>query len=385
MAHITSDRVKETSTSTGTGPVVVTGTSSGYVTFASVSSVSDTFYYTIAHSTLDEWEVGTGTYSSANTITRTTVLSSSNANSLVTFSAGSKTVFITAPAGRFVQADAAGNVNVTSGTVSVSGSEVHTDSNFVAGTDYQAPLVSGTNIKTVNSLSIVGSGNVAISSGYTWVSKTAAYTMVSNDGVLADTTLGTFALTLPATPAVGDKVAVADPSSSWTTNNLTINGNGSTIYNSGTPLICDISNLSITLIYDGSTWTVFAQVGGQDTAGIATAYDVAINNGFVGTEQQWLDSLQGNMQEIVLTKTAGENVQLTVNFANRLGGGETITGITSIVVNPSAVLTVSNQSFTDSAVSFYITGGAQFDGFSIVITTTTSVTTRVATVYLLNI
>lgn len=105
MAHITADRVREIGTSVGTGNMVVTGPLTGFRSFASVLAINDTFFYTIASFGVTEWEVGLGTYVSANTIARTTVLASSNANNLVNFSAGDKDVFLTAPASRFLQAD----------------------------------------------------------------------------------------------------------------------------------------------------------------------------------------------------------------------------------------------------------------------------------------
>jgi hypothetical protein len=117
MAHITADRVRQLSTSTGTGPITVSTTFTGFRAFSSVLSVGDTFWYTIASTSLSEWEVGLGTYSAANTITRTTVLSSST-GSPVLFSAGDKDVFITAAAGKFLQADSAGSYgNFTAGTI----------------------------------------------------------------------------------------------------------------------------------------------------------------------------------------------------------------------------------------------------------------------------
>ncbi|CAB4124492.1 hypothetical protein UFOVP55_2 [uncultured Caudovirales phage] len=96
MAFVSADRVLDSSTSTGTGAFTVSGTASvGYRTFSAVMAVSDTCFYCIQNSTLGEWEIGIGTYSATNTITRTTVISSSNANATVTFSAGTKDVFIT--------------------------------------------------------------------------------------------------------------------------------------------------------------------------------------------------------------------------------------------------------------------------------------------------
>jgi hypothetical protein len=117
MAFVTADRVRDTSTTAGSGSFSVSGTApTGYRTFSAVLSVSDTFYYSIQHQTLNEWEVGLGTYSSANTFSRTTIYSSSNAGSAVTFSAGTKDVFITMAASRTPQLDASGNVTPATGT-----------------------------------------------------------------------------------------------------------------------------------------------------------------------------------------------------------------------------------------------------------------------------
>lgn len=111
MAHITADRVRDTTTTTGTGALTVSGSApSGYNTFSGVLSTGDTFYYAVQHQAASEWEVGLGTYSSANTITRTTVYSSSNAGSAVNFSSGTKDIFITLAASRTVQKDASGNI-----------------------------------------------------------------------------------------------------------------------------------------------------------------------------------------------------------------------------------------------------------------------------------
>src|SRR5574343_87947 len=87
------DRFKETSTTTGTGALTLSGAfASNCQAFSAVLSVGDTVPYFIEHQTAAEWETGYGTYSSANTLTRTTVLSSSNAGAAVNFSAGTKPV-----------------------------------------------------------------------------------------------------------------------------------------------------------------------------------------------------------------------------------------------------------------------------------------------------
>jgi hypothetical protein len=98
MAFVLADRVKETTTTTGTGTVTLLGASTGYQSFSAIGN-SNTTYYTIAGQTGSEWEVGIGTYtSSGTTLSRTTVISSSNSGSLVSFSAGTKDVFVTYPA-----------------------------------------------------------------------------------------------------------------------------------------------------------------------------------------------------------------------------------------------------------------------------------------------
>ena len=119
------------------------------------------------------------------------------------------------------------------------------------------------------------SGNVLTSNGTTWASaavpaggltylyKTANYTAADKEGILADTTGGAFTVTLPATPATGAQVVVADAGGLWGTNNLTVGRNGSTIAGLAENLVCDINGVSVQLVYDGTTWEVYAQVGGN--------------------------------------------------------------------------------------------------------------------------
>lgn len=97
MAYREEVRVAETSTTTGTGAFTVAGVvPGGYRTFAAAYSVGDTFHYLIEDS-IGGWEIGIGTYSALNTITRTTVRRSSNANNAVNFTAGSKNVYVIRP------------------------------------------------------------------------------------------------------------------------------------------------------------------------------------------------------------------------------------------------------------------------------------------------
>ncbi len=99
MPLIQADRVRETTTTTSTGAVSLAGAVTGFQTFSAAIGNANTCYYTIAQQSGSEWEVGIGTYStSGNQLSRDTVLASSNAGSLVNFSAGTKDVFVTYPA-----------------------------------------------------------------------------------------------------------------------------------------------------------------------------------------------------------------------------------------------------------------------------------------------
>jgi len=100
VAFVIVDRVQETTTTTGTGTVTLAGAVTGFQSFAAVGNGNTTFY-TIADQSGSNWEVGVGTYtSSGTTLSRDTVLSSSNSGSLVNFSAGTKNVFVTQPSSR---------------------------------------------------------------------------------------------------------------------------------------------------------------------------------------------------------------------------------------------------------------------------------------------
>ena len=103
MALVLADRVRETTTTTGTGAVTLGGAYTGFQTFSAGVGNANSTYYTIANVLTGEWEVGIGTYtSSGNTLSRDTVLASSNSGSLVSFVSGSKDVFVTQPAERNV-------------------------------------------------------------------------------------------------------------------------------------------------------------------------------------------------------------------------------------------------------------------------------------------
>jgi hypothetical protein len=111
MALIVADRVKEVTTTSGTGTYTLGGAVDGFQAFSAVTVDTDTVYYAITDDT--DWEVGIGTIGGTQTtLARTTILSSSNSGSAVNWGAGTKNIFLTYPAEKAVYEDASGNVDV---------------------------------------------------------------------------------------------------------------------------------------------------------------------------------------------------------------------------------------------------------------------------------
>lgn len=121
MALVLADRVKETTTTTGTSDFALGGAVTGFQTFSAGVGVSNTTYYAVSQGS--DFEVGLGTLSGDGlTLARTTVLQSSNSDTKVSFAAGSKEVFVTYAADKAVFEDASGNVTLPSNLTVAGGS-----------------------------------------------------------------------------------------------------------------------------------------------------------------------------------------------------------------------------------------------------------------------
>ena len=165
MALVVNDRVKETSTTTGTGTFNLAGAATGFDTFVAGIGDTNTTYYAIFNQGTTEWEVGLGTVTDAatDTLARTTIYSSSNSDSAVDFAAGTKDVFCTLPASKAVFGKQEGT-NFTDSLLvghSTTGTLSTADKNTGVGIDAMDAITSGDQ----NSFLGFGAGSLLTTSG----------------------------------------------------------------------------------------------------------------------------------------------------------------------------------------------------------------------------
>ena len=161
MPLVVKDRVQETTNTTGTGTITLAGAVSGFQSFSAIGNGNTTYYAIVLGS---EWEVGLGTYtSSGTTLSRDTILESSNGGTAVNFSAGTKNVFVTYPAEEAVYQDASGDAYAPQFAAS-NGLNVN---NGTIGTSYTFPT--GYNSVEAGDITISGSVTVTVPSTSRWV------------------------------------------------------------------------------------------------------------------------------------------------------------------------------------------------------------------------
>ena len=202
MALVIADRVKETTTTTGTGTYTLAGAENGFESFASIGNSNTTYYACVLGS---NFEVGIGTYtSSGTTLARTTILQSSNSDNAVDWPSGTKVIFCTQPAEKAVYLDASGNIeafnasnltnlnasNLASGTVADARLPATISSDITGNAASATALETGRNFSltgdvTASAVSFDGTGNVALST-----------TIAANSVALGTDTTGNYVATI---------------------------------------------------------------------------------------------------------------------------------------------------------------------------------------------
>jgi hypothetical protein len=243
MSLILGDRIRQTSTTTGSGTLTLDGTVTGFQPFSAVGE-GNTTYYTIA---LDsQWEVGIGTYS-AGTLSRDTVLSSSTGSKIV-FAAGAKDVFVSYPAEKSVNQDANNRVLIpyTSGVTNVGSLNVgnatsHTDSGVIAGFTASEPLYLYTSLQNTSTANTSYASYAVNDGGHTAYAElginnsTYSYTAAGFPNNGFSTPLASFVESYGGPLVMGSwdnqKISFITNGSVNTTDAMTINTNGSIAFN----------------------------------------------------------------------------------------------------------------------------------------------------------
>ena len=153
--------------------------------------------------------------------------------------------------------------------------------------------------------------------GITYVVKTANYTASANEGVIANTSGGAFTVTLPASPSTGDQVVIAD-GADWSTNNLTVGRNGSTIDGTAEDLVCDLEGVSIQFVYDGSTWEVYALAASStNTTDFLTTSDIGSTVQAYDADTAKYDDTTANFTGTL--QNGGSNVLVDTDIGSTVG------------------------------------------------------------------
>ena len=315
MALVLKDRVLETCTSPGTGAVTLLGATVGYQTFLAAIGNANTTYYTIADQSGANWEVGIGTYTTAgNTLTRNTVLSSSNGGALTNFNAGTQNVFVTYPSEEAIYNNGTSIVGPTGSSVAVAnggtGATTLTANGIVYGNG-----TSAVGVTAVGSTGQVLVGNTGAAPSWATVSSSLVSSFSAGTTGLTPSTATTGAVTLAGT------LGVANGGTGLTT--LTANyvpyGNGTSALQSSANHTFDgttmtLGNAGVTARFQGdfSNATVASRTAFITGTTNATTGIYALPNG-TSTAASWQatnNSNPTNASKILIATNGSTDVQL---------------------------------------------------------------------------
>ena len=323
MALVLKDRVQEVTTTTGTGTVTLAGAVSGFQSFSAIGNGNTCYYAIVGES---EWEVGLGTYtSSGTTLSRDTILESSNGGTAVNFSAGTKNVFVTYPAEKSIYQNASGVVNLTS-------TDVTTALGYTPVTDARTLTINGTSYD--------------LTANRTW----SVGTVTS----VAALTLGTTGTDLSSTVANGTTTPVITlnvPTASATNRGVLSSTDWTTFNNKGSGTVTSVSwtggIVSVATATTTPAFTISGTSGGIPYFSSGTAWAssavLAANALVIG----------GGAGAAPSTTTTGTGVITALGVAANGSGG---------FVTDTGTVTLTNKTLTGTKETVYtITDGAAFE------------------------
>lgn len=323
-----------------------------YVKITSAVSLTATRTVTIAPNTVSKvWIIENATTGSQS------ITISQGSGSTVTIANGTKAMVYSDGAGATAAVVLSNpTVSLTSGvtgTLPVSsggtGATTLTSNNVILGNGTSAPLfvAPGTTGNVLTSNGTTWTSAVLPAGGLTYVYKTSTYTTQDKEGVLADTSGGAFTVTLPASPSTGAQVVVADAGASWGTNNLTVGRNGSTIGGLAENLVCDITGASVQLVYDGSTWEVYAQIGGNGGTAVTLDGVQTLTNKTIAYSSNTLTGVAGTAASNTFTALQTFSGSTSVAATKLTNAKEVVT------VSATAATGTINYDVTTQSVLYY--------------------------------
>ena len=311
MALIIADRVKETSSTNGASNITLSGAVTGFQSFSSAIGIGNTCYYVIENPNAGEWEVGIGTISDATTLVRTTILKSSNSDSIVTFTSGTKNVFVSFPADQI--ADLATLDGIESLTNKTLSTDTTWNGNVITG------QYGGTGVANTDKIITIG-GNLTTSGAFATTLESTANTSV----------------TLPTTGTLATLAGSETFTNKTLSTNTTWNGNIVTGQYGGT----GVANTGKTITIGGNLTT-----SGAFTTTITSTANTSVTLPTTGT----LATLAGI--ESLTNKTLSTNVDYNGNVVVGQYGG---TGI----ANTGKTITIGGNLTTSGAFTTTLTATA---------------------------
>ena len=346
MAFALFDRVKETSTTTGTGNLTLNGAVNGYRTFASVYANSDTLLYCITDQNGANWEVGIGTFVSATpALNRTTVKASSNAGAAVSFT-GPTFVFVTLPAFEYAGLTSTGSLVSTDGVQTLTNKTISAVAVTVTATSATAMVV-GQNGAT-NPAFAVDTSTATSATGIKIKSAAAAAGIAisaTSSGAAENLTidaLGTGTLTLQGTATGAISLA----------RNTTITGTGTiTATNASAFAVGQTGATNPSFVVDSSTASA---VAGLSVKSAATGGTVAIATIDSGANNNLTINAKGTGTIAIGSVSTGA---ITLTRATTLSAGGTVT--TGGFTITSGTLTLTSGNFTQTVTASSTAAGAR--------------------------